>query len=970
MKTFLETVAADMLGKFGNNMSKVAVVFPNKRAALFMNDYLAQQSDKPVWAPAYITISDLFRNHSQRTVPDQLKLVCELHKCFVKTTGTNESLDHFFGWGLLMLADFDDLDKNMADARQVFANIKDIHEYDNVDYLTDSQKETLKTFFSNFTDDKNTELKKRFMNIWSKFYEIYSSFNKQLEQQGLAYEGALYREVAENKGIEFEHDKYVFVGFNMMQKAEKLMLEKIQECGKAEFYWDYDSYYASNQNKTQHEAGHYIMDNIRHFGTSMDYQEDGIYDNLRKQKQITFISSTTEDMQARYAGNWLKENDRDKAGRKTAIVMCNEKLMQTLIYSLPNELPAINITSGYPLQQTPVASLIGCMMELRCEGFRKNKECFTLSYVNRILNHPFITYISDGYKELLNQLNGKSKVYYPSPKALAADNNLATLFSHPYEKCSKTEGVSFELDMVSWMIKVIRIIAENTQDCQDPLLKESLYKSYTLLNRIESLIENGDLNVTHITLKSLINQIVQNTNIPFHGEPAEGIQIMGVLETRNLDFDNLLILSCNEGNMPKGVNDTSFIPYSIRKAFDLTTIDNKVAIYAYYFYRLIQRANDITFVYNNATTDGNKNEMSRFLMQLMVESGQKINHKTFCSQLEVDGSTLGEIQKNDKVMKLLRKRFDTEANDSKRVLLTPTALNLYLRCPIRFYYNYVCNIKEPDFNDEDKIDGRLFGNIFHTASEIIYKRLMDKDGCVKPTYISNILKAKGEIEKAVDEAFKNELFKNTLTKPEYNGLQLINKEVIVIYLRRVLENDIKLGEFKILGLEKQVSIKLKIMSGNDSFTTTLGGFIDRLDRVSDNNGMTIRVIDYKTGKNSLGSFNSIDDLFMADSVAKHSDYYLQTMLYSVIVSNDPQLNTGNFPVSASLMFIQQNIENKDDIILNLNKQPISDIKVYENEFKQKVETLIAEIFNPDMPFRPTPEEKHCAYCPYAKLCNS
>lgn len=968
MKAFLEFVAEDILIKYGNNLSKIAVVFPNKRASLFMNEYLATHCDKPIWCPQYITISELFRKLGKFAVPDEIKLICDLHKCFVCCTGIDESLDHFYGWGQVMLSDFDDIDKNMADASKVFANLKDIHAYDDINYLTDVQKEILKKFFANFSDDKDSELKQRFLSIWSRFLDIYTMFNDKLKENGYAYEGALYREVVCDETVNFEYEKYIFVGFNMTQAVERQLFRRLQKLGLADFYWDFDSYYMGGKTKSKHEAGHYIYENLRDFPCSLAIDNNEIYNNFSNNKNITFISAATEDIQARYTYDWLKEDKRYEQGRKTAIVLCNEALMQTVLHSLPEGTGPINITIGYPLQQTPMASFLRTLISLRCEGFNYCRNRYILSFVNKLLNHPYISYLTDNYGILLNELNNSHRVFYPSTEQLSKDDALALIFKNPSEKDNNTR--TFELNLLEWLTKVVKMLAQNTQSIEEPLFKEALFKAYTLLIRLTTLIKDGDLNVNYITLQGLINQLIQSTSIPFHGEPAEGIQIMGVLETRNLDFDNLLILSCNEGNMPKGINDSSFIPHSIRNAFGLTTIDNKVAIYAYYFYRLVQRAKNITITYNNATNDGNKSEMSRFLIQMLVESNHTIKQKAFRIGLEPFSSSVDAVEKSDVVMEKLINRFDKTQNNSKHPLLTPTAINLYLRCPLRFYYNYVCNIKEPDSNDEDKIDGRVFGNIFHYASQLVYKQLQDNDGWIKPTYIEKIVKSNVELQRVVDKAFCKELFNNPSgAKPEYNGHQLINREVIMIYLRRLLENDIKLGNFKIIGLEKEIMEDMKIETTNHRLSTTLGGFIDRLDMISTDTDVRIRVIDYKTGKYKLEKFTEISDLFNPENISKHSDYFLQTLLYSKIVSESKVLNPNGLKVSPALLFIQQSVSNSNDIILQMNGKTINDINEYKADFTENLINIVNDIFDDNKPFVPTEYRERCKLCPYAGICN-
>ena len=599
MKKFLEFVAEDIINKHGTDLSRIAVVFPNKRASLFLNEHLAKLAGRPIWSPAYITISDLFRRHSQLSIGDPIKLTCEMHKSFTECTGVDETLDHFFGWGQLLLADFDDIDKNMADASKVFANVKDLHELDDISYLDEEQVEALKRFFSNFTNAENTELKKRFMQLWCHLEDIYNNFRQRLKNQGIAYEGMMYREVAADESIDFNYDTYLFVGFNVVQKVEQQVFARLQKAGKARFYWDFDRYYMPDGNPTaqQNEAGHYISAYLKSFPNELDVSDAKIYDNFKSGKSITYINATTENIQARYVANWLKEHERYKDGKNTAIVMCDESLLPTVIHCIPDEAESINITTGYPLFQTAVASFVLQLIDMQANGYSPAKGTFRVSYVMQVLNHPYAQYVSEACPALAAKLK-KEHTYNPSPAALAADENTAVLFM----------ALGGKDELTQWLLDVLRLVAERCDKA--PLAQESLFRMYTLCNRLNELTAAGDLDVDLTTMQKLVIQLVNATSIPFHGEPAEGVQVMGILETRNLDFDHVLILSCNEGNMPKGVNDSSFIPYSIRKAYGLTTVDNKVAVYAYYFYNLIQRAADVTIAYNSST-DGSSTGESR-----------------------------------------------------------------------------------------------------------------------------------------------------------------------------------------------------------------------------------------------------------------------------------------------------------------------------------------------------------------------
>ncbi len=914
MKSFLEYVAEDIVSKYGTNLSRTAVVFPNKRASLFLNEHLARLSQgKPLWSPAYITISELFRQQSALHVADPIKLVCDLYQSFRQYTGSEETLDKFFGWGQLLISDFDDIDKNMADADHVFANLRDIHELDDLSYLTDEQRELLRHFFSHFTEEHETELKQRFLRLWSHLADIYHDFNRRLTAQNLAYEGALYRSVVTTtiktttpavSPAGFPYDRYLFVGFNLLQKVEQQLFSELQKAGKAHFYWDFDDYYMQG-----HEAGHYIAQYLHAFPNELDSSADDIYKNFKKPKDITYISAPTEHIQARYVSSWLNQQ-RIAKGRRTAIVLCNENLLPTVIHSLPDEVEKVNITTGYPLSQTPVASFIQCYYDMVLGGK-------TPRLVRAFRRHPYYRYLTDDSQPLLHLLR---------QIAAAASPDADT-----------TPDVS-------------------PAGLSDPLFQESLFRAYTLVNRLNALQESGDLQVTDSTLQRLVTQLIQQTSIPFHGEPAEGLQVMGVLETRNLDFDHVLLLSCNEGNMPKGVNDSSFIPHSIRQAYELTTVENKVSIYAYYFHRLLQRAQDVTILWNNATEDGQRGEMSRFMLQLMVESGQHIQQRSLQSGKIIARYTPQAIEKTPRVLSIMQ---DYWMNADS--LLSPSAINRYMRCPLQFYYRYIGGILESDQpDDEQELDNRVFGNIFHNAADTLYHQL---PRYVTKELLEQLLKNKATIERAVDDAFNQEL-PNAIR----GGLHLINREVIIRYLRQLIEIDKALAPFTILGLEHDVKRDLSLQTSSQRHTLKertigplkIGGRIDRLDQLSDGR---IRVVDYKTGSQRLKALSSVDDIFDPAKIHDHSDYYFQTFVYADIVRRQQ-----SHPVSPALLFIQHAAGKDYDPTLCFGKERILDIQEHSVRFNELLEQKVNEIFSSEIPFTPTTDLKICRTCPYLQMC--
>lgn len=939
MKSFLEYVAEDILKRWGEDLSRTVVVFPNKRASLFLNEHLARLAGKPIWSPQYITISELFRQASDLTVADPILSVCLLHKSYTAITGIEETLDQFYGWGQLLLADFDDIDKNLAPVDRVFHNVRDIRELDSLDYLTDHQKEILKRFFASFNDEHESLLRQRFIKLWSRLHDIYVDYNERMAEYcqadgtptPLAYEGHLYRTVIESDTLPLDAERYVFVGFNVVQKVEQELFRRLKEQGRAYFYWDYDNYY---KNAEHNEAGTYIRQLVRNFPNSLDDSRDEIFSQMAGKKNITYLSAPTDNIQARYISQWLREDDgrRIKAGARTAIVMADEKILPTVLHSLPEEVTEVNITTGYPLQQTPVGTLVEVMMEMQLLGFTQAGKV-RRRYEQNINSHPYMRYLSEDMRPII------------TVRQDGADTQ--------QRLCAITR----------WMMQIIQDIAKQSVDA---LMQESLYRMYTLLNRIQQLLEDGVLTIDTATYQRLIGTLTRQTSIPFHGEPVVGIQIMGVLETRNLDFDNVLVLSCTDGNLPRGVDDSSFIPHSIRQAFDLTTVENKVAVYAYYFYSLLQRATDVSLAYNNSTQAGKTGEMSRFMLQLMVEGNHEIKRMHLTSSHEQTHTKLVPVVKTDKMIDTLKQRYDKKTGKGK--LLSPSALNQYMRCQMAFYYKYIEGIKEAK-EIEDEVDNKKFGDIFHKAAQLLYESLTSSGNkTISKDQIKYLLeKNKNKIPEAVDRAFVEVLSNNDKTngKLNYNGLQLIYRSTIIEYVKKLLRIDLRLAPFTIESMEKYYTMPLSIDTPSGNVDLEIGGIVDRIDIVEKDGKEIMRIVDYKSGANGIKTpLKTIDAIFDPVNIKSHSDYYLQAMLYSIIVKEIKPEKT----ISPALLFIQTATGEDYDPTLVIDKSPISDITEYRSDFMEGLKMLISEIFNKQIKFSPADSTESCKNCPYAILC--
>lgn len=951
MESFLKQVAADLYSRKGGNLAKTAVVFPNKRASLFFNEYLAKQTDAPIWSPTYISISELFRELSHYEVADPVKLVCELYKIFRQETQSKETLDDFYFWGELLISDFDDADKNMVKTNQLFSNLQDLRAYMNdYTFMDKEQEAAIQQFFRNFSIEKRTALKERFISMWDVLGNIYTQFKDTLEQQGIAYEGMLYREAIENLEIDsLPYETYVFVGFNVLNKVEHELFARLQNAGKALFYWDYDEFYME---KDHHEAGEFIKRNLKNFPSAL---ENMTFRSLNKLKEIKYISSSTENAQARYLPQWIREN-LTELEKETAVVLCNEALLQPVLHSLPNEVKHINITMGFPLSQTPVYSFLNTLLELQIQGFNPKTGRYSFDHVIAVLKHPYTQQLSAEAKNLTKELTTNNR-FYPLPSELSKDETLTLLFNPINGNLALTDYLKEALQQVTHIYKQEK--EEQDTAAFNQLYRESLFKAYTTINRFHTLMEEDGFQVKSETFRRLLVKVLSTTNIPFHGEPAIGMQVMGVLETRNLDFRHLILLSVNEGQLPKAGNNASFIPYNLRKAFGMTTIEHKIAVYAYYFYRLLQRAEKVTLIYNNSSDGLNRGEWSRFMLQFLIEWPHPIQQLTLKAGQTPQIPATISIPKTPEVLARMHQVYDLSYN--KKAKISPSALNCYLDCPLKFYLKYVANLQIPEEVNAE-IDSATFGSIFHKTAEYIYQDLTAHNNLIIKEDIERLLKDEIRLEDYVDKAFKELFFHIPQEeKPEYNGTQLINSAVIVRYIKQLLKHDLKYAPFTFVGTEMQVNEEISIQTSEGIFQSRIGGYIDRLDSKDG----TLRIVDYKTGGKADTPAN-VESLFVPSE--KRSNYIFQTFLYAAIMSKKQDLK-----VAPSLLYIHRAAsENYSPTVClkepRKQEEPVTDFSIHEEEFRDRLNLLLQEIFSPELNFEQTSIEKKCTYCDFKTFC--
>ncbi len=942
MQTFLQAVAASLLKKFGTNMSRVTVVFPGKRAGLFLDQALAELAGSPVWSPRYLTIADLFAEASPYTICNPIEAVCRLHHVYKQellkaypaqhADERPQELDQFYGWGEVLLADFDDIDKHLVDTHRLFANIYDLRALDDNSYITPEQEKALRQFFANFSIDDNSQLKQRFLKLWQHMGDIYDALREDMLASGVLYEGALQRMVVE-EGYKADDTTYVFVGFNVLNAVESALFDQLNSQERALFYWDYDAYYTASRGMRQHEAGYFIKQDIARYGNELDAS---LFHNLSQPKDIAYVTSTTESGQTRYISQWLAEHQSAR-DNETAIVLCNEQLLQPVLHSLPKA--TVNVTMGFPLAETPVAGFINELMVLCTDGYDCRRHRFRPYYMTRFQNHPYAKRVAVDLSEACG-LSGVEMISF----VLGCVEKLGVYFSR------QQGGDGADTDI---------------------LQTEAVFKAYTTLNKLLSLMR-GDNALLRLQNDAMLCRVLRaalaQQTVPFHGEPATGLQVLGVLETRALDFRHLLMLSVGEGYLPRLVGEVSFIPYNLREAFGLTTQRHRMAVYAYYFYRLIQRAESVTFVYNDSNVGVRQNEMSRFLRQLLAETTMPVRHLYLQPAPAKGKAQVAEsVEKGDAIVQQLRLMYDHSLGAEREKgpgNLSPTALNTYTSCPMQFYYKYVKGLRvDPD--PEDGLDQILFGNIFHTAAEQTYKHLTAHSRNITAEDIRRLLSPDDStLDDIVDAAFKQDFFKEH--RPEYTGILIIARRVMLKYLEQLLRYDMRHAPIKLLGVEASTAMTVSV----DGMKFSIGGIIDRLDEVMENSGgqlmPVVRIVDYKTG-GKIGRISSLDRLFKDTGQNEH--YYFQTLLYAIsVATSDGGLQAAGKAVAPCLFYIAQLTAPDYRPQLTVAKEPVTDAAALAPEFMRRVEALISEIFNPDVPFTQATKADTCHYCNYRTLC--
>ncbi|MBO4661313.1 MAG: PD-(D/E)XK nuclease family protein [Bacteroidaceae bacterium] len=926
MKAFLQYVAEDLMQRHDGDMSKVVIVSPNKRVRLFMNEYLLDMAKGAMWAPHYLTIGELYGSIANMTVCDTIPAVRCLYNIYRGLLGDEkvESMDRFWGWGELILQDFDDIDKHLVNAHELFLNARQLGEMEKLDFLTDNQREALQQFFGTFSDNRTT-LQKRFMQLWEVMPQLYDGLRKAMPEGIAPYEGAAQRSVVEDMSLleTLPADtEYCFVGFNMLCETDKALMQFLKKRNQAVFYWDYDLMYVQDE---RFEAGDFIRENLKLFPNRLT--DAGMLDNLRERTEFTFVSTSTDSIGTRYIPEWLGGNLTDLE-RETAIVLCDENQLQGVLHAIPDNKPdALNITMGYSLKGTPVFSLVCALLALQTDGWDVRRKRFRRSFLNSIEYHPFARYMDSA--EWMKHVD--------------ADDNAA---------------------LIAWLDRIVMSVAHEGMDL---LMAESIYLVHRSLQQFMVMATDKEepLQLQGITIRRLLRRALSSLSIPFHGEPAEGMQVMGVLETRSLDFRNILMLNVGEGYLPKTGADASLIPNTIRIGYHLTTLRHKVAVFAYYFYRLIQRAESVTFVFNQNSAGMVHHEMSRFLRQLQAETDIRIRTLNLEASQEVSECMVDEVEKSAEIMDRLYGMYDVQRNAEAKPL-SPSSINRFMDCPMKFYLQNVCRMRVEE-DPEDGIDPLLMGTIFHNTMKDIYDEICSHTGG------TNIISKQALTTFIQDDKLRNgfmdKRFKEDAKVTDFRGENILIRNVVERYVVNTLRYDCRQTPFVLKASEEDFDMMLPVRSEDgkrEIARVKTGGRVDRLDIVKDADGTDVlRIVDYKTGA-SKPAPAKMDDLFKDKD---HNGYYLQTFLYALSVLD----RTGTaMPIRPALLYASQAGAEDYNPVLKMgnaaNLQIIDDIRNYRDEFMKNLEVIVRKIFDPALPFVKTDNERVCQYCEFKRLC--
>lgn len=948
--SFLEEVAAILLKPEQLSLQETCVVFPNKRARLFLSRNLGVLAEKPTWAPAYLTMNELMEKLSGYIYADRLTLLFELFEAY-KSQAEGEKTDFslFFRTSDTLLSDFDEMDKYLVNAEDLFRNLSGLRAMDEpLTYLSENQIAAIRRFWASFNPEKVSVHQKSFIALWELLPKVYAAFRNRLREKGLAYEGMAYRHVAESLTSEkvralLPFTRYVVAGFNALNPSEQKLLAILKNMNLAEFLWDYDLFYL---NDPVHEAGRFMRSNLGKFPQQIEISNDNISST---EKEILIVPVSSASGQASLLPSILSRlgvNDPMKAER-TAIVFADEGLLIPVLYSLPESLGEINVSIGYPVTGSIVSGLVESLYEMfrRVGDFGDGKSLQVENLLSLFSNPLMRMAYPEAMEAMRNYARTSKRNVVRQSDMLNFLNPEIVLLIWQSNRCT---------GLVALIEELIRLTA-GTKQGEEPagrFVPELLFELYSFLIRLRDAMEQYGLMLEGDMMYSLIRKMLRTLHIPLSGEPLAGIQVLGMLETRTLDFDQVIILSANEDVLPPGTATGSFIPPGLRKGFGMPMQEHSDAVYAYHFWHLLHRTKKAAIVYNQASSGLSTGEPSRFIRQLQFDFPLATVEWTPVFPLARRAVKPIVIKKNNEMLASLAGTYADESG-----VFTPSAFNAFLTCPLRFYFKYVAKLKPVDPVSESA-DARILGNLFHQAIRIIYEgfggRIADGNG------FQELLDKGTEIAEAVNTAFRSEFGESELPDDHTGtgGYRLVMYRVILSYIRQIIITDQVMAPLRFTGLECRHSVLFPCVVNGIPKQIRLGGIIDRVDEA----GGKTRIVDYKTGTPRL-SFPSIGSLFDG-SRKDRNEAALQVLLYSMVWQDlHPDAS-----VAPALYYVRAIHRDGFSGELKMGKHPLQSYNLVANEFRDLITMHLNRLFSENEPFYQTTIRENCLHCGYADIC--
>ena len=952
MIPFLKQVAAHYLAA---DMEGTCFVFPNRRSAVFFRKYLGDLlreggADRPMRAPQSLTINDFFYKVYGGEVTDRIRLLLELYESYKAVYPKAEPLDEFIFWGEVILADFGDVDKFLVDAEDLFTDVADFKDIqDDYSHLSDVQREAVLHFVNHFRDRNgrltvrldtdDTTVKARFLQVWNILFPLYKDFRARLRAQGMAYEGMVYRDLAERlKGGEAVADilagvfpqarRFVFVGLNALNECEKTVLRRLRDAGLAEFCWDYVSEAVRDP---RNKSSVFMRDNVRDFPNAFAVDPDGV-----GKPAFHVVSVPSSVGQAKLAPEILSRCHTENPV-ETAFILPDENLLMPLLNSIPPEYDSINVTMGCPLTGGAVYALVSSLAAMQ-QRLREKSGVWHFYHreVRSIFANSLFRAVLTPEEETVVQEVKKDAKYYV-PQADLQGGPLLDLVFRPVVTRPKEASADQNRALVKYLSDIVSYVGWKLRGVEAMLLELDFAKRC-----MQSLNLLGDigLDVLPATWLRLLDELLSGESVPFRGEPLEGLQVMGPLETRALDFRNIVLFSANEGVFPRRSSSASFVPPELRKGFGLPTFEYQDSVWAYYFYRMIQRADHVWLVSDSRTEGLKSGEESRYIKQLQYHYRAPLERFVATSRMEL-APEADAIPKTAADIDLIR-----EGEHSA------SSLQSYLYCPAKFYYSF---IKRLSTEEEvlEAMDAGALGTVYHGTMQALYGPFVDK--CLTVADLDGMLKDR----KAVKALVRQTILKKMQTV-DVTGRDLVVEEVIVEYVLRTLRHDRELlvssgsKGFDILFLEE------KMLGTFEGFK--IKGYADRIDSYLAGEA---RIVDYKTGKVEQDDIDITDDN-AADVVEKlfgptnngRPKIALQLFMYGLLTQEQEKLR--GRPVVNSIYSVSR-----------LFTEPLED-RPANAEFarltRERLKDLFAEMTDPSVPFRRTEERKTCEYCDFKTIC--